>query len=143
MAKAKRKTLPKNFESLLKDGDIGKLKATFDTCSVDARGGVTKQTALAFNDCPDELARWLVEHGADISACDSYGSSPLHSRAGHHRGRPEILLDLGADVHLCDERGNTPLHNAAAVYNVETVSLLLKRGARADALNNQNLSPLT
>jgi hypothetical protein len=47
MAKAKKKLLPKDFEKLLDSGDIDKMKAVFETCDVDARGGYAKQTALA------------------------------------------------------------------------------------------------
>jgi len=142
MAKAKRKTLPKDFEALLKAGDIEALKAVFDGCDVNARGGVFKQTALAFNECPDELARWLVEHGADVSAPDNYGDTPLHARSGHWQGRIGILLDLGADVHSGENARGTPLHKAAAVGNLRAVELLLAHGARADALDGSGRTPL-
>ena len=39
MAKAKKKLLPKDFDALLKGGDLAALKAVFDTCELDARGG--------------------------------------------------------------------------------------------------------
>lgn len=142
MAKAKRKTLPKDFEALLKQGDITPLKAVFAICDVDARGGVFKRTALAFNDCPDELARWLVENGADLSTTDGYGETPLHARAGHRQGRIEVLLELGADIHARDRRGNTPLHRAAAVGNIRTVRMLIEHGAGVDCLNDSKLTPL-
>ncbi len=142
MAKAKKKLLPKDFENQLKTGDIDTLKSIFDTCDVNARGGVFKQTALAFNECPDELARWLVEQGADLSAGDSYGETPLHARARHWQGRIDILLELGADVHHGEGGRGTPLHFAAAVGNSDTAQLLLKHGARVDALNSDNLTPL-
>ncbi|MEM9060373.1 MAG: ankyrin repeat domain-containing protein [Pseudomonadota bacterium] len=142
MAKAKKKLLPKNFEELLKEGDIEQLKAVFNTHVVDARGSYSRKTALAFNECPDELARWLTGEGADILARDNYGETPLHTRAGHRQGRIEVLLELGADVSCKDKRGNTPLHSAASVHNVETVSLLLGHGAATDAVNDLNLTPL-
>ena len=56
---AKKKLLPKNFDELLEKGDLNALKAVFDTCEVDARGGYDKQPAIAFDLCPDELVRWL------------------------------------------------------------------------------------
>nr|WP_222530891.1 ankyrin repeat domain-containing protein [Azospirillum sp. 412522] len=142
MAKAKRKTLPKDFETLLKTGDVEALKAVFDGCDVNARGGVFKQTALAFNDCPDDLARWLVDQGADVSAPDSYGDTPLHARAGHWQGRIEILLELGADVHSGEAARGTPLHKAAAVGNLRAIELLLAHGARVDALDGSGRTPL-
>ncbi len=83
MAKAKRKTLPKDFGELLKSADLEALKAIFDNVDLDARGGVFKQCTLAFNDCPDDLSRWLVEQGADVNCGDSYSETPLHARAGH------------------------------------------------------------
>jgi hypothetical protein len=142
MAKAKRKLLPKDFDDLLKTGSIDALKAVFDICDVNARGGVFKQTALAFNDCPDELAYWLVQQGADLSAADTYGETPLHSRSGHWQGRIGVLLELSANVnHEANGRG-TPLHRAAAVGNSNTVKQLLERGANPNAINASGLTPL-
>ncbi len=142
MAKAKKKLLPKDFDALLRDGDLEQLKAVFDQCQIDARRGYTKHTALACYDCPDDLARWLVEQGADIEARDTYGETPLHTRAGHWQGDIEVLLELGADVHARDSQNRTPLHSAARVGNVEGARLLLARGARADALDDRRLTPL-
>lgn len=142
MPKAKKKLLPKDFDTLLKAGDIAALKAVFDACELDARGGYGKQTALAFRDCPDELARWLVGQGADIEARDAYGRTPLHEHAGSWQGRVEVLLDLGADIQAQDTEGDTPLHKAARSGNAGAVGVLLARGARADALNAAGLTPL-
>ena len=142
MVKAKKKLLPKDFEALLGTGDLPALKAVFDQCDVNARGGYTKRPALAFNACSDELSRWLVAQGADITAQDTYGETPLHSRAGHWRGAIGVLLELGADVHARDSRGDTPLHRAARIGNVQTVRQLLDHGAQVDALNSRQLTPL-
>ncbi|MGH6617590.1 ankyrin repeat domain-containing protein [Sphingomonas sp.] len=142
MAKAKKKLLPKDFEALLERGDLDALKAVFDTCDINARGGVFKQTAPAFNECPDDLTRWLVEQGADLSAGDNYGETPLHSRAGHWQGHIEILLELGADIHHGENLRGTPLHRAAGSYNVRTARLLIEHGARVNALNREKQTPL-
>jgi ankyrin repeat protein len=142
MAKPKKKLLPKDFEALLEKGDLDALKSVFDTCDINARGGYRKQTALAFNECPDDLTRWLVEQGADLSASDIYGDTPLHSRAGHWQGHIEILLELGADVHHGENLHGTPLHSAAGHYNLRTARLLIEHGARVDALNRAKQTPL-
>lgn len=142
MARAKKKLLPKNFTELLEQGDEAALKAVFETCALDARGGYSKQTALAFNEFPDALVHWLVAQGADVDAADTYGETPLHARAGHWRGRIEPLLALGADVHAGEGARGTPLHKAAAVGNADTTRLLLAHGARVDAPNAHGLSPL-
>lgn len=142
MAKAKKKLLPKNFAELLEAGDHEAIKAVFETCGVDARGGYTKQTALAFNEFPDELVRWLVEQGADIDAADSYGETPLYSRADHWQGRIDVLLDLGADVSAGEGARGTPLQAAAGMGHAANARLLLARGAKVDALNAQRFTPL-
>ncbi|MGU7774750.1 ankyrin repeat domain-containing protein [Burkholderia sp. MR1-5-21] len=140
--RTKRKSLPKNFEELLAEGDVAKLRAVFDTCDPNARGGYGKQTALAFDLCPDALARWLVEQGADLSATDLRGNTPLHARSRSRRGRIDVLLELGADVNSDSASIGTPLHAAAASYHVEHARLLLQRGAHVDALNRERLTPL-
>jgi hypothetical protein len=143
VGKPKKKLLPKDFEALLKAGDLNALKSVFDTCDINARGGSFKQTALAFNECPDELARWLVEGGADLSAHDSYGDTPLHARSKHWQGRIDILLELGADVHHGEGMRGTPLHAAAGAYRVDKARVLIAHGARVDALNCEKQNPLT
>lgn len=142
MAKSKRKTLPNNFDELLKSGDLEALKSVFDKVDVNARGGYSKQSALAFNDCPDDLTRWLVDQGAELDFADIYGKTPLHSRAGHWQGNIAVLLELGADVNHQASKGETPLHRAAAVGNIATAGLLLEFGADPDALNSRGQSPL-
>jgi hypothetical protein len=141
MAK-KKKLLPKNFEQMLVEGDMAKLQAVFDDCDLNARGGYAKQTALAFAQCPDALARWLVEQGADLSATDTRGNTPLHTRSRNRRGSIDVLLELGADVDSDSASVGTPVHAAAASYHAENTRLLLQRGARVDALNREGLTPL-
>lgn len=138
----KRKTLPKDFDALLEAGTLDELKAVFDKCELDARGGVFKQTALAFDLCPDELARWLVEQGADLSAADHYGNTPLHRRARSRRSSFAVLLELGADVNDAGSSIGTPLHAAADSHNAENTALLVEHGAKVDERNNEGLTPL-
>lgn len=142
MAKAKKKLLPKDFDALLKAGDLDALKAVFETCLLDARGGYSKHTALAFRGCTPELARWLVEQGLDIEARDTYDRTPLHDQAGTWSGIVEPLLDLGADIQAVDRDGDTPLHKAAKAANAENVRILRDRGARTDVASKAGLTPL-
>jgi hypothetical protein len=142
MTKTPKKLLPKNFEEMLRKGELSELKAVFETCDLNARGGYGKQTALAFNECPDELVRWLVAQGADLSAADTRGNTPLHSRAHSRKGRIRVLLELGADVNSASASIGTPLHAAAASHNVGNALLLLDRGAQVNATNREGLTPL-
>jgi hypothetical protein len=142
MAKPRKRLLPKNFEELLEKGELSELKEVFEACDLNARGGYGKQTALAFDECPDELAQWLVAQGADLSAADTWGNTPLHSRARSRKGRIQVLLELGADVNSSSASIGTPLHAASSSHNVENALLLLERGALVDALNREGLTPL-
>lgn len=141
MGKAKKKTLPKDFDQLLKNGDLAALKAVFETRDVDARGGYAKQTALAFGECPDELARWLVSKGANLEAVDTWQNTPLHTRSRSWQSNIAVLLELGSNVNAVASIG-TPLHAAADTKHAENARQLLAHGAQADARNEEGLTPL-
>jgi len=137
-----KKRLPKDLDDLLAGGDLDAMRAALERCEPDARGGNGLKPALAFDDCPDELARWLVARGADLEATDAWGCTPLHVRAGHPRGRIDVLLDLGADVHARATSGITPLHRAAAAKNLDAAALLVAHGADLHATDRLRDTPL-
>jgi ankyrin len=60
-----------------------------------------------------QVACFLLERGADVSAEDKYGNTPLHlvSQAGHVEVA-HMLIERGADVSAQDKDGSTPLHLA-------------------------------
>lgn len=137
-----KKTLPKDIQEQLARGDLPKLKALLEGCDPNARGGYGKQTVLAFDECPDEIARWMVARGADLHAADTWGYTPLHSRSRSWRGRIDVLLDLGADVNASAASIGTPLHAAADSKNSDNAAKLLSRGARADSRDALSVTPL-
>jgi hypothetical protein len=142
MAK-KKKTLPKNFNELIKENNIENLKKVFDTCELDARGGYGKATALSFFNVPDELVRWLVENGADIEALDTYERTALHQHSMARSGKITVFLELGANVNARDKYGDTPLHFAAgSSFNVSSAKELIEYGADIKSLNANKQTPL-
>lgn len=134
----KRKTLPNDFEELLKSGDLEALKKVYEECEVAAyeRRGC-KRTALHFRDCPDELARWLVDRGLDVDTRDYAGNTPLYWRVIW--GGVDVLLELGADVNARNNYGYTPLHNAINRCP-ESVRQLIARGADMTSTYTSDLS---
>lgn len=138
----KRKTLPKNFDELLENSTIEELISVLEKYNIDAYGGYSKKTALAFDKCPHELAKWLIENGADMNAKDTYGSTPLHSRAGSIFGNITSLLELGADFNLSDGKIGNALHTAAFSHNVENCKILLDAGTPVDAISESDLTAL-
>lgn len=139
---AKRKTLPKDFQELLKTGDLEELKAVLEKCEPNARGGYGKSTALAFDECPHELASWLIDRGTDLHAMDTWKNTPLHERSRSVFGNIKSLLELGANVNHGESSIGTPLHAAADSHNVENTLLLLEYGAQTTSVNSYGCTPL-
>jgi ankyrin repeat protein len=93
--------------------------------------GFTPLHLAAFFGHPD-IARLLVEHGADTQAVarNPMRVMPLHSAAATRQLEiAELLVDGGADVNASQERGFTPLHEAAQNGDAALTRLLLDRGA--------------
>ncbi len=80
-----------------------------------------------------EIARLLVDAGADVNAADNPADwTPLHAVVGSgDRELIELYLDSGADIEAQDSNGQTPLKTAilAQNLNLDIVALLLDRGA--------------
>ncbi|EIY7827051.1 ankyrin repeat domain-containing protein [Escherichia coli] len=143
MAKAKKKKLPKDFDEILQTGDFEAFKAVFESCDVNAYGGYGKEPALAKCwQCPESWAQWLVEQGADLTATDEYGATPLHNWAHCWTQNVDVLLKLGADVNAVSRHRGTALHSAAKSHKPENVRKLIQWGAQIDVLNAERHTPL-
>ena len=74
--------------------------------------------------------KFLVQQGADVTAPDKHGRSPLHFAV--MSGKLEIvefLVERGAGINLQDDKGRTPLHIAAQLKNAEIERYLDAHGA--------------
>jgi ankyrin repeat protein len=86
-----------------------------------------------------DIARLLIEHGADVNARGKSGSTPLGEAA--LKGRVELarlLLEHGARVDAVNRFGSTPLHDAALSGNRAVVELLLAAGAPVNARDRES-----
>jgi hypothetical protein len=111
---------------------------------VNARYG--EQTALhqAIWDQQVELARFLLDHGADVNATAYKWKSNCLGTACT-RGNPalvRLLLQRGAKVNAAIDSGNTPLMLAAWRGPREVVEMLLAAGADRSATNNEGQTAL-
>jgi ankyrin repeat protein len=82
-----------------------------------------------------ELARELIERGADVNAAarNPQRVAPVHAAAavGDH-ATMKLLLDRGADPNARQQLGFTALHAAAGHGDIEMAKLLLEAGADPD-----------
>ena len=97
-----------------------------------AKEPVREQTALmwAIGEQHTEVARRLVEHGADIHATTTLGFTPLlfAAREGNLEAA-KIFLDAGADVNTKAKDDMSALHVATQRGHVNVAVLLLEQGA--------------
>ena len=94
------------------------------------------------------VAKFLVEHGADVNATNESGWTPLLT-AARDAVSPELtkfLIHAGAQVNAKDISGENALHKLAwygyPEKNVETARLLLEAGADIHARNADGHTPL-
>jgi ankyrin repeat protein len=82
-----------------------------------------------------EIARILLEAGADPRARTRYGITPAALAASHGNAAIlGLLLDAGVDPNSTSHQGQTALMSAALNGNPDAIRLLLDRGAEVDAV---------
>ena len=90
-----------------------------------------------------QVACFLLEHGADVSAKGGDKSTPLHlaSQEGHVEVA-QMLIERGADVSAQTWGEDTPLHLALQMGHVEVAQMLIERGADVSARYRGGDTPL-
>jgi ankyrin repeat protein len=82
-----------------------------------------------------ELVDWLLEHGADVSVSNDFGSTPLAQASILANARIiELLLEAGADPNERGQDGQTPLMVVARTSNTQAAKILLEGGANVNAI---------
>jgi hypothetical protein len=115
---------------------------------------LTGDTALHFAAAAyrTEIARILIDAGADVRTKNRHGAEPLHAAAVGHPGSPnwnpdeqskmlDLLIDAGADPNTRDKRGVMPLHIAVRTRCAIAVRTLLQRGADPTRTNKRGSTP--
>jgi ankyrin repeat protein len=85
----------------------------------------------------------LLQHGADINACDEIHGIPLIEAADRgHEGVVNTLLAMGANVNAVDSMENNAIRAAAARGYNKVVQILLEKKADVNSCGPPNGSPL-
>jgi len=100
-----------------------------------------------------DVAKRLVTLGADVTARNRRGATPLHAAAAGAPGSPAwrpraqsamvaYLIGAGADANATDASGVTPLHVAVRTRCSAAVRALLEHGAAPNRRNGSGTTPL-
>ena len=128
-----RKLLSKAKEGNLKEV-INLVKAG---ANIEAKDSLYGRTPL-HNIWSAEVAKALIEKGANIEAKYDNGRTPLHDAWSAEIAK--ALIEAGADIEAKDSDGRTPLHRAALYERYEVVKSLINAEARTDNLTGLNLT---
>ena len=133
----------------VKDGDLVLVHAYLkEDVNVNFRYASSSNATLLHRAARDgniEIARLLIEHGAEINSVNDNALTPLHFATmwkDCDQTMAKLLLEEGADYHAKDDQGRTPLHMAASNGKFDTVQLLIDYGADINAKTENGDRPL-
>lgn len=87
-----------------------------------------------------EAAKLLIEEGADVNKFDQYGNCPLSLAIEYNQTELEkLLIEKGADIDTCDDFGTTALVCAIRNGNVELAKQLIEKGADINTEHHSEL----
>ena len=90
-----------------------------------------------------EVAKCLIENGAQINVKSKNGNTPLDLAINTHSlGLFKLLVENGAEIDFKEDNDLTLLHYATMESSVEMVKFLAEKGAKIDTKDNDGLTPL-
>ncbi|KAG4267322.1 hypothetical protein FPRO04_04934 [Fusarium proliferatum] len=121
------------------NGQFGIFKVLLerDAQPVNTVGAAYSLLMLASKNGHIDIARWLIDHGADIHQRYKKQSAIWLASSNGYAELVELLLDAGADIHTCGVNDVPILCPATEKGNEKVVKLLLKRKANVEAKDDQ------
>ncbi|XP_024258935.2 LOW QUALITY PROTEIN: ankyrin repeat and SOCS box protein 16-like [Oncorhynchus tshawytscha] len=99
----------------------------------------------------EEHVKLFLSHGADVSARNREGETPLNTACGEAERPAELgrylrvvqmLLGAGADHCTAGRKHHTPLHNACSNCSPRIAEIVQQHGAKADMQNFAGYTPM-
>ncbi|KAL4789828.1 ankyrin repeat-containing domain protein [Aspergillus venezuelensis] len=91
----------------------------------------------------EDIAKLLIEHGAEINSTDEVGRAPLElAMIRGHASTMRVLLSHGADLGTLDRNYIGPVGRAVSYHPKVTIPILVEFGADADERNDFGTTPL-
>jgi ankyrin repeat protein len=87
-----------------------------------------------------EVAKYLLDQGAEVNARNKHGYSALHFVKS--KAMAEVLVSKGAEVNMTENYGLTPLHDAVLEGYTDIVEFLISKGADVNVIENKGFTPL-
>jgi ankyrin repeat protein len=99
---------------------------------------------VSFDYRNDEIAKLLIQKGANVNAKDEFGSTTLLSALylDNNKEIVELLLNKGADINVKNEKWETPLIIASEKNSCEVIKLLIDKGAHINIEGKNGDTPL-
>lgn len=90
-----------------------------------------------------DLAKWLLDNGADPNRVDSGGLTPVRIAAYNDRADIlELLIKAGAAVDIPKRNGDRAIHAAAQHADATSLDLLIAAGADVNVPGHGQMTPL-
>ena len=142
---AKDSAMPLHYAAFWGIHDMATFLIVEHSKDVNARGFYRDETPLLVTVRRGnvQVARVLLENGADREARDRYDWSPLErASGGGNLELIQVLLEHGADPNARDARGRSLLYLSSDWGRPAVVLTLLKHGADVKARDNEEDTPL-
>jgi ankyrin repeat protein/L-ascorbate metabolism protein UlaG (beta-lactamase superfamily) len=125
------------IQELITSGDLAAVKTAIDgdpgLLSSRLANGQTLLHTAAYNG-KLEIAKYLIDKGADVNARSASASAPLHGAALYgHEEVVRLLISKGADPNAANASGFTPVINAATGGTLATLRALIDAGGSVRA----------